>query len=579
MRRNKAILAILVLLAALGAATSWASNCVDSDHGYKLFDAGAVTDDANPNPVVDTCLDATTLVEAYCDHTDSLSTAQVECEFGCYQPEGACFKADDLCSDGDHGSVVTVRGLVKDKTQRFDSANLPRWDACTANGTNLLERSCDADGFLSTTTVACSAGCAGSVEDVCNIPDTATESCTDSDGGISEFTAGQVDYLDSQVQPTTKYDECIDEWNLRERVCNGNAKARNVNIRCEQGCSSGACNTSEPHRFLPASEIWDNGFQQACFHSAQSLNPDRTYFDVFNHYDDCESLVDGIPASRYWQVVFKSGPVPDHDANPPEPDYWKLAIDNGCVGIEVVEDAQGDFEGVRLIQDHSTQNPNYQQCNDQYDGLLQIQRKGYPEFPALDRMVTRVTLKMENDFESAIDNSGTRYGVKLKGRRHVAPTGSLPTVYDFVLGVTLSRDKPGNAGQFDHPCVVTARRCNENDACGGDDNDPDDNGHILHLYGTCFDAWLEPSQEKEIRIDWGEILEYAQTLVNSDGSYMFPPFESIDLDVVRIGMELKPPFDDPNHTGPGDPPKLGVRERRSELLIKDFEIYSKDPAP
>ncbi|MEM7353623.1 MAG: hypothetical protein AAF657_22690 [Acidobacteriota bacterium] len=222
---------------------------------------------------------------------------------------------------------------------------------------------------------------------------------------------------------------------------------------------------------------------------------------------------------------------------------------------------QGNFDGLRLVQNHLDNSA----CNDDRGGWLVAQllrRQGHPVFPDLDDMVTRTVLLMENEFDPAIDDSATRYFILLKGT--LRPSVTPQQWFDFILSVQVSRDKPGNPDDFDVPCAVTPRRCiDDNDACAGDPSNPDDNGYILHLYGTCFDTWLESGVEQAIRIDWGEVLALAVTLnENSDPSTpMLPPFEEITVNTVRIGMEMKP----------GEP-----RERSTELLIKDFTIYSKN---
>ncbi len=96
---------------------------------------------------------------------------------------------------------------------------------------------------------------------------------------------------------------------------------------------------------------------------------------------------------------------------------------------------------------------------------------------------------------------------------------------------------------------------------------PNDNGYIVHLYGTCFDVWIESGEEREIRIDWQEVLNYVKPLREflPDGPLIFPEFEEIKVTTVRLGMEIKP----------GRPDRV----RSSELLIKDFKIYSKDSVP
>lgn len=525
------------LMSVLIASMFWvpgivsAENCSDTDHGQRLFDPGIATDSFQS--IADVCLDAETLREAFCNtENDIVETVDITCEFGCYADAGACFKVSDRCTESDYGSVVTVRGLLKDRTQRFTTAN-QKWDACKPDGVTLLERSCDEQGFLQTTQVVCPEGCDHPDGDACHIPTT----CSDSDGGIDPSTPGSVDYLDGNEEEVTKLDECVDAWILKERVCNGNGKASNVKLRCDQGCDDGlgACNTSEPFRELGVDEFWDNGFNEVCFYSQ---------YDELEHLDDCEDENDP-PASRYWQIDFKSG----------GPTETQAALDNGCASVELVYDGES-FEGLRLVQDHG---PGMTSCNDDRDGWLVAQlprRSGHPDFPHIDDMVTRVVLRMENQFDPAVDDSATRYVMLLKGR--LRPTDpELPEWLDYLLSVQLFRDKPGSPDDFDLPCVATARACNESDACGQNGS-----GYIVHLYGTCFDAWLESGEEREIRIDWQEVLNYVTSLPENSG--VFPEFEEIKVTAVRLGMEMKP----------GNPDRV----RRSELLIKDFKIFSKDSA-
>ncbi len=534
----------MIALILCGLGTASADECSDTDYGEKQFDPGVATDSSQS--IADVCLDGTTLREAFCNSDDdTVGTVDITCEFGCYGDAGACFRVNDRCTDSDYGSVVTVRGLLKDRTQRFTNEN-QKWDACKSDGVTLLERSCDEQGFLETTQVSCPEGCDHPDGDACHIPPT----CEDSDGGIYPLVPGSVVYLDNNEEEVTKFDECVDAWNLKERVCNGNGKASNVRLRCAQGCDGGlgVCNSSEPFRELGVDEFWDNGFNEVCFYSK---------YDEFKHLVDCENDNDppNPPTSKYWQIDFKSG----------EPSDTQAAITNGCASVELVYD-EGSFEGLRLVQDHG---PEMNDCNDDKDGWMAaqlIQKSGHPQFPHVDEMVTRVVLRMENQIDPVIDDSATRYFMLLKGR--LRPSNPDPPEWlDYILSIQFARDKPGTPGDFDLPCVATARRCNDGDACGGDPMNPNDNGYIVHLYGTCFDVWIESGEEREIRIDWQEVLNYVKPLREflPDGPLIFPEFEEIKVTTVRLGMEIKP----------GRPDRV----RSSELLIKDFKIYSKDSVP
>lgn len=83
----------------------------------------------------------------------------------------------------------------------------------------------------------------------------------------------------------------------------------------------------------------------------------------------------------------------------------------------------------------------------------------------------------------------------------------------------------------------------------------------MHLYGSCFDTWIEPGEEEEVRIDWHELLAYALTL-ERDGEPLFTPYDEDHISIrnVRVSFEVTP----------GE-----VKARRSELLIQDLTLLEK----
>ena len=519
----------LVLLAPAGA-----QDCVDTDHGTHPFTSGMAIDDTN-GILRDSCSDSETLQEAVCLADGSITTVAVTCEFGCHGDAGACFTAGDVCTDSDQGLVPTVRGLVSDKT------GLERWDRCKDANT-LQERTCGADGLLDNNDVFCPAGC-DSDNDVCNVPAAA---CTDSDSGLDPSSGGVV-----QVGTDSFPDACANDWTLVEQVCGQDGSAQQVQVRCDLGCDSAqnACHGTEPARELDEMEFWDNGLDEICFY-----HPD---FPELSHTEGCQSVDgNGVPTSRYWTVAFASGSA---DA-PGCEDVTQLVLgdpQDGVPGPHVFVEPEcncsSELQGVRLIQDYSTER---HPCGNLTHDWLTLQlaiRQGHPEFPHPHDLITRVRLRPDLEIDPAADGDGTRFNVILTGQK--AENGLADPV-NFLLGLTLFRDKSGNAGFFDSPCVVTARPCFGTDACseGG-------GGEILHLYGSCFDMWIEPGEERELRIDWHEILDFA-TQLQRDGNPLFTPYDEdlISIKNVRVSFEVLP----------GE-----VKARRSELLVQDLTLLEK----
>lgn len=150
-----------------------------------------------------------------------------KCQNGC--EEGTCIQ--DICTETDKGYDVFTKGKTIGHNALKVSASGD--DSCTSPD-YLKEYFCDGK-ILSFKIDKCEYGC--------TLGKCQTISCADTDKGKDEFTKGVVKggVLVGTYSIGQRYDACKDVNTVTEYFCTQSGTIGLTDIRCENGCRSGAC--------------------------------------------------------------------------------------------------------------------------------------------------------------------------------------------------------------------------------------------------------------------------------------------------------------------------------------------------
>lgn len=205
-----------------------APTCTDSDGGRRETVAGTLT--IGSSTYSDYCPSLTTLREYYCSGT-GYTYATVDCFTYFGTAKGICWNnicAQTYCSDSDGGQVKTTQGSSRMYTMNgYDTG----WnnDACI-DSRNVNEWYCDGNWRTNTTLM-----CDG--DQVCSGGRCIEATCTDTDGGLNYYVAGNV-----TKGVVTQTDECKNSTTLKEYRCLSN-NIDMVEYTCPGGCfiATGRC--------------------------------------------------------------------------------------------------------------------------------------------------------------------------------------------------------------------------------------------------------------------------------------------------------------------------------------------------
>lgn len=205
--------------------------CTDSDGGRDVYTVGTTTGASGSN--TDTCNDASTVLEWYCDG-NTVRSASIGCPSGYACSLGRCITSTPACSDTDGGNFPAIFGAVRAGSSSYS-------DSCTSL-TGLKEYYCSGSTYAYST-VDCFTYFGGSTRGVCWNNVCTQTYCNDSDGGQNKEIAGS-----AYMWTTNGYrtggdnDVCLDSTRVREWYCSGNWLA-NTSITCsiEQYCDGGRC--------------------------------------------------------------------------------------------------------------------------------------------------------------------------------------------------------------------------------------------------------------------------------------------------------------------------------------------------
>ncbi|MDD5096573.1 MAG: hypothetical protein PHY95_03605 [Candidatus ainarchaeum sp.] len=203
-----------------GTQGGTAAACTDSDGGRDTYSAGTVSlGSVNRS---DSCVDAYTIREYYCEDGAILGASELSCGTGYACTDGACTAVP--CTDSDGGEVGETRGTAA-------AGATSNEDTC-AGEASVTEYYCS-EGAILSSTISCGEG-KHCVEGAC-----IAYTCTDSDGGQETGEAGTASIGDNR-----KTDTCSsDRRSVTEYYCDESGSIRNASIACgsEEVCREGAC--------------------------------------------------------------------------------------------------------------------------------------------------------------------------------------------------------------------------------------------------------------------------------------------------------------------------------------------------
>lgn len=209
-----------VAVAHTGACTAPNTGaCTDGDGGKDIFTASSVL--AGGNYYDDACVDASNVKEYFCEN-GTFSFTEFPCPSGYACTNGACLLTP--CTDTDGGAIAETRGTAA-------AAGSSSTDSCETDS-SVKEYYCSGGSVLSRT-MDCGTG-SHCVNGAC-----VAYTCTDSDNGQNENTAGSV-----TLGSTTSNDTCVDASTVKEYYCEA-GQIKNKNIACASGkvCQAGSCIT------------------------------------------------------------------------------------------------------------------------------------------------------------------------------------------------------------------------------------------------------------------------------------------------------------------------------------------------
>jgi hypothetical protein len=197
------------------------SNCVDSDGGQDKNVKGSVVYGSTNS--TDSCVSSSVVKEYYCQD-GALTSADLACDAGSSCVDGACVV--DPCKDSDNGINTSVAGAVTKGAGTFS-------DRC--DGTSVVEYYCE-NGDVKNQTIQCASGSA-CIQGRC-----VENTCIDSDGGMDQFTQGNV-----TLGQTFYQDSCYSDSSVLEYYCASNKSIGNAVISCGTGneCADGKCKAAD----------------------------------------------------------------------------------------------------------------------------------------------------------------------------------------------------------------------------------------------------------------------------------------------------------------------------------------------
>jgi hypothetical protein len=184
--------------------------CTDSDAGLNYNTVGNVTEEVGGMRYItwDTCRDAQTLAEAYCDSTGT-AVEEHGCPQGC--DAGKCRNTSSLNS-------IPVFSLASSSYSSIQYSSYAP---------------------LSSSSAAPSSASSRPISLCPTIPISPSSPCTDTDGGINYARRGKVIW-----QGGTQEDSCIDNMTIVERYCSETGPLAII-ARCAEKCLNGMCYPSE----------------------------------------------------------------------------------------------------------------------------------------------------------------------------------------------------------------------------------------------------------------------------------------------------------------------------------------------
>ena len=221
--------------------------CMDSDGGNNYYTKGTVKTEASgfcPNGCTDYC-EGVAVVEYSCNGAFSFT-----CPYGC--SNGTCIQqpSNQTCTDSDGGLNYYVKGTATGTWAATPEGPVAAQTDFCYNSTLLQEISCvNADPTNPNSHIGigqsgydCPYGCS---DGACIQQ---TQTCTDSDGGKNYYVKGTTAGLNINNQTEISYDKCwdIDGQTLLEYYCDGNKIGWESSLKCDYGCSQGACLSSVP---------------------------------------------------------------------------------------------------------------------------------------------------------------------------------------------------------------------------------------------------------------------------------------------------------------------------------------------
>ncbi|MGV8169410.1 MAG: hypothetical protein ACP5N3_05120, partial [Candidatus Nanoarchaeia archaeon] len=228
-------------------------DCIDSDNSQNANVYGVVS--KGDTAQQDTCVsnndpgnaDSSQVNEKYCSGNEIASTI-VDCAADTYCLNGECVQYTCFDSDVNYGNAPWAPYFVRGYVSGYDpvSGYGTIYDNCSTDGSQVIERVCNANNQSATTGWPCAYGCvngaclSGGMGD--DEGETHPDSCTDSDNGQTFGTKGFVSgYKDNESFYV--WDYCTGTL-LTEQVCSGNQKGTPVPHDCTldgKVCDDGKC--------------------------------------------------------------------------------------------------------------------------------------------------------------------------------------------------------------------------------------------------------------------------------------------------------------------------------------------------
>jgi len=197
--------------------------CTDSDMGRDIFVKGTASTDEGSS--TDSCEDATTVMEYYCDG-DLVAFESIPCPAAHECRDGACKEEvvpEFKCTDSDKGVNYNIQGEVVADGESYA-------DVC--NDGVLTEYSCGVSEVKSDS-YSCPDGC---VNGKCM-----NQKCTDTEGGETIYAGGTVNIINDSGWFTFP-DKCIAEDRLTEYTCDGDElHIEDISCPNDYTCSGGVC--------------------------------------------------------------------------------------------------------------------------------------------------------------------------------------------------------------------------------------------------------------------------------------------------------------------------------------------------